>query len=60
LDTLRRLPRQRESIADANQLGRRQPAGGVKPVAPAFTDMFALNGTLMALDVLGLPFLGVR
>ncbi len=34
-------------------------AGGVKPVAHAFTDMFALNGTLMALDILGLPFLGV-
>ena len=34
-------------------------AGGIKPVAHAFTDMFALNGTLMALDVLGLPFLGV-
>ena len=34
-------------------------AGGVKPVAHTFTDMFALNGTLMALDVLGLPFLGV-
>ncbi|HEY2338807.1 MAG TPA: hypothetical protein VGI18_15740 [Burkholderiales bacterium] len=34
-------------------------AGGVKPVAHALTDMFALNGTLMALDVLGLPFLGV-
>jgi hypothetical protein len=33
--------------------------GSVKPVAHAFTDMFALNGTLMALDVLGLPFLGV-
>jgi hypothetical protein len=33
--------------------------GGVNPVAHAFTDMFALNGTLMALDVLGLPFLGV-
>ena len=33
--------------------------GGVKPVAHAFTDMFALNGTIMALDVLGLPFLGV-
>jgi hypothetical protein len=31
----------------------------VNPVAHAFTDMFALNGTLMALDVLGLPFLGV-
>jgi len=35
------------------------PHGGVKPVAHAFTDTFALNGTLMALDVLGLPFLGV-
>jgi len=34
-------------------------SGGVQPVAHAFTDMFALNGTLMALDVLGLPFLGV-
>jgi hypothetical protein len=33
--------------------------GNVKPVAHAFTDMFSLNGTLMALDVLGLPFLGV-
>ncbi|MFN7087293.1 MAG: hypothetical protein ACK4N4_11785 [Burkholderiales bacterium] len=33
--------------------------GGVKPVVHAFTDMFALNGTLMALDVLGLPFLAV-
>jgi hypothetical protein len=33
--------------------------GNVKPVAHAFTDMFALNGTVMALDVLGLPFLGV-
>ncbi len=33
--------------------------GGVKPVAHAFTDMFSLNGTIMALDVLGLPFLGV-
>ena len=33
--------------------------GNVNPVAHALTDMFALNGTLMALDVLGLPFLGV-
>ncbi len=33
--------------------------GGVQPVVHAFTDTFALNGTLMALDVLGLPFLGV-
>jgi hypothetical protein len=35
------------------------PAGGVKPVAHTFTDTFALNGTLMALDVLGLPYIGV-
>ena len=34
-------------------------SGNVKPVAHAFTDMFALNGTIMALDVLGLPFLAV-
>ena len=34
-------------------------SGDVQPVAHAFTDMFALNGTLMALDVLGLPFVGV-
>ncbi|MFZ9195919.1 MAG: hypothetical protein ACO22Q_10965, partial [Burkholderiales bacterium] len=34
-------------------------AGNVKPVAHALTDTFALNGTIMALDVLGLPFLGV-
>lgn len=34
-------------------------SGDVNPVAHAFTDMFALNGTLMALDVLGLPFIGV-
>src|SRR6478609_3876895 len=33
--------------------------GGVKPVAHAFTDMFALNGTLMALDALGIPFRGM-
>lgn len=31
----------------------------VTPVAHAFTDRFALNGTLMALDVLGLPFVAV-
>ena len=31
----------------------------VKPVAHSFTDTFALNGTIMALDVLGLPFLAV-
>ncbi|MEN9783802.1 MAG: hypothetical protein RJA24_1145, partial [Pseudomonadota bacterium] len=34
-------------------------SGDVKPVAHALTDTFALNGTIMALDVLGLPFLGV-
>jgi hypothetical protein len=34
-------------------------AGGVQPVAHALTDTFALNGTIMALDVLGLPFLGI-
>jgi hypothetical protein len=33
--------------------------GNVRPVAHSFTDMFALNGTIMALDVLGLPFLAV-
>jgi hypothetical protein len=33
--------------------------GNVNPVAHALTDMFALNGTIMALDVLGLPFLAV-
>ncbi len=33
--------------------------GNVKPVAHALTDTFALNGTIMALDVLGLPFLGI-
>ncbi len=31
----------------------------VTPVAHAFTDRFALNGTMMALDVLGLPFIAV-
>ena len=46
-------------IADAIIWEGGNDAGGVKPVAHAFTDMFALNGTLMALDVLGLPFLGV-
>jgi len=46
-------------IADAIIWAGGNDAGGVKPVAHAFTDMFALNGTLMALDVLGLPFLGV-
>ena len=41
-------------IADAIIWEGGNDAGGVKPVAHAFTDMFALNGTLMALDVLGL------
>lgn len=31
----------------------------VQPVAHAFTDKFALNGTIMATDVLGLPFVAV-
>ncbi len=46
-------------ISDAIIWEGGNPQGNVKPVAHAFTDMFALNGTLMALDVLGLPFLGV-
>ncbi|MEO7726548.1 MAG: hypothetical protein ABIS45_04795 [Burkholderiales bacterium] len=50
---------QPRGIADAIIWEGGNNAGGVKPVAHAFTDMFALNGTLMALDVLGLPFLGV-
>ncbi len=31
-------------------------AGGVKPVAHALTDAYAMLGTIMAADVLGLPF----
>ncbi len=50
---------QPRGISDAVIWEGGNPHGGVKPVAHAFTDMFALNGTLMALDVLGLPFLGV-
>jgi hypothetical protein len=50
---------QPRGISDAIIWEGGNPHGGVKPVAHAFTDMFALNGTLMALDVLGLPFLGV-
>ena len=50
---------QPRGISDAIIWEGGNAAGGVKPVAHAFTDMFALNGTLMALDVLGLPFLGV-
>lgn len=50
---------QPRGISDAIIWEGGNAAGGVKPVAHAFTDMFALNGTIMALDVLGLPFLGV-
>ena len=50
---------QPRGISDAIIWEGGNPHGNVKSVAHAFTDMFALNGTLMALDVLGLPFLGV-
>lgn len=50
---------QPRGISDAIIWEGGNPYGNVKPVAHSFTDMFALNGTLMALDVLGLPFLGV-
>ena len=50
---------QPEGFTDAIIWEGGNQVGGVKPVAHAFTDMFALNGTIMALDVLGLPFLGV-
>jgi hypothetical protein len=50
---------QPRGISDAVIWEGGSDAGGVKPVAHALTDTFALNGTLMALDVLGLPFLGV-
>ncbi|MGH8662273.1 MAG: hypothetical protein ACREUB_11015 [Burkholderiales bacterium] len=50
---------QPRGIADAIIWEGGNPHGNVKPVAHALTDRFALNGTLMALDVLGLPFLGV-
>jgi hypothetical protein len=60
LDTIyKRSKVQPRGVSDAVIWEGGNPAGGVKPVAHAFTDMFALNGTLMALDVLGLPFLGV-
>ena len=55
----KRSKHQPAGISDAVIWEGGNPAGGVKPVAHAFTDMFALNGTIMALDVLGLPFLGV-
>ncbi len=50
---------QPRGISDAIIWEGGSDAGGVKPVAHALTDTFALNGTIMALDVLGLPFLGV-
>ena len=50
---------QPRGISDAVIWEGGNTSGDVKPVAHAFTDKFALNGTLMALDVLGLPFLGV-
>ncbi len=55
----KRSKSQPRGISDAIIWEGGNPHGGVKPVAHAFTDMFALNGTIMALDVLGLPFLGV-
>lgn len=60
LDSLfKRSKVQPKGVSDAIIWEGGNAQGGVKPVAHAFTDMFALNGTLMALDVLGLPFLGV-
>jgi hypothetical protein len=57
--TYKRSKVQPRGISDAVIWEGGNPHGGVKPVAHALTDKFALNGTLMALDVLGLPFLGV-
>ena len=60
LDSIyRRSSVQPRGISDAIIWEGGNQRGNVKPVAHALTDMFALNGTLMALDVLGLPFLGV-
>ncbi len=60
LDSIfKRSKTQPRGISDAVIWEGGNEAGGVKPVAHALTDTFALNGTLMALDVLGLPFLGV-
>jgi len=42
---------QPRGISDAVIWEGGYPHGNVKPVAHSFTDMFALNGTLMALDV---------
>jgi hypothetical protein len=57
--TYKRSKVQPRGISDAVIWEGGNASGDVKPVAHALTDMFALNGTLMALDVLGLPFLGV-
>ena len=60
LDSIfKRSKAQPRGISDAVIWEGGSTHGGVKPVAHALTDMFALNGTIMALDVLGLPFLGV-
>ncbi|MEQ1775967.1 MAG: hypothetical protein ABL891_19490 [Burkholderiales bacterium] len=60
LDSIyKRSKTQPRGISDAVIWEGGSTHGGVKPVAHALTDTFALNGTLMALDVLGLPFLGV-
>ncbi len=60
LDSIyKRSKTQPRGISDAVIWEGGNNAGGVQPVAHALTDTFALNGTLMALDVLGLPFLGV-
>ena len=50
---------QPRGISDAVIWEGGSTCGNVRPVAHSFTDMFALNGTIMALDVLGLPFLAV-
>ncbi|HTE14716.1 MAG TPA: hypothetical protein VK642_06535 [Burkholderiales bacterium] len=60
LDSIYKRPKtQPRGISDAVIWEGGNTHGNVQPVAHALTDMFALNGTLMALDVLGLPFLGV-
>jgi len=60
LDSIyKRSKTQPRGISDAVIWEGGNTHGNVQPVAHALTDMFALNGTLMALDVLGLPFLGV-
>ena len=60
LDSIyKRSKNQPRGISDAIIWEGGNQHGNVKPVAHSFSDMFALNGTLMALDVLGLPFLGV-